>query len=57
MYHVIDETLASWWRLQTQQSGQPAVLFHYDAIHVQQPGNISALRGYGDGECGQKDSG
>lgn len=57
MYHVIDETLAGWWRLEAQERGQPAVFLHNDAIHVQQPGNIRALGGDGDGQCGQEDSG
>lgn len=57
MYHIIDEALAGWWRLQAQEGGQPAVLLHNDAIHVQQPSNISALRGDGDGQGGQEDPG
>lgn len=57
MYHVIDETLAGWWRLQAQEGGQPAVLFHNDAIHVQQPSDVSALGGDGNGQCCQEDSG
>lgn len=57
MYHVIDETLPSWWRLQAQEGSQPAVFFHNDAIHVQQPSNVSALGGDGNRQCGQEDSG
>lgn len=56
MYHVINETLAGRWRLQAQEGGQPTVLLHNDTIHVQQPGNVSALRGNGNRQCGQQDS-
>lgn len=56
MYHVINETLPGGWRLQAQEGGQPAVLLHNDAIHVQQPGNVSALRGDGNRQCSQEDS-
>lgn len=57
MYHVINETLPGGWRLQAQQGGQPAVFLHNDAIHVQQSSNVSALRGDGNRQCGQEDSG
>lgn len=56
-YHVIDEALASWWRLEAQKCCQPAVFFNNDAIHVQQSSNVSTLRGDGDGQCSQEDSG
>lgn len=57
MYHVIDETLAGWWRLQAQEGCQPAVFLHNDTVHIQQPSNISTLRGDGNGQSGQEDSG
>lgn len=57
MYHVIDETLAGWWRLQAQEGGQPAVLLNNDAIHVQQSSDIRTLRGDGNRQCSQEDSG
>lgn len=57
MHHVIDETLPGWWRLQAQEGGQPAVFFYNDAIHVQQPSDVSALGGDGNRQCGQEDSG
>lgn len=57
MYHIIDETLPGWRRLQAQQGGQPAVFLYNDAVHVQQPSNVSALRGDGNRQCGQENSG
>lgn len=57
LYHVIDETLPGWWRLQAQEGGQPALFFNNDAIHVQQPSNVCALGGDGDRQRGQEDSG
>jgi len=56
-YHVVDETLPGGGGLQAQQGGQPAVLLHNDAVHVQQPGDVGALGGDGDGQRGQEDSG
>lgn len=57
MYHVIDETLAGWWRLQAQESCQPAVFLHNDSIHIQQTSDVGALRSDGDRQSGQEDSG
>lgn len=57
MYHVVDEALPGGRSLQAQQGGQPAVLLHNDAVHVQQPGDVSALRSDGNGQRGQQDSG
>lgn len=56
-HHIVDETLAGRGRLQTQESGQSAVLLHNNPIHVQQPSDISALGGDRDGQSGQEDSG
>lgn len=53
-YHIVDEALASGWRLQAKQSGQSAVLLHNNPVHIQQAGDISTLRGYRDGQSGQK---
>lgn len=33
------------------------MFLHNDAIHIKQPSNISALRGDGNGQSGQEDSG
>ena len=51
-YHIIDEALSSWWGLQAQKGGQPAVFLHYNAIHVQKAGNVRALWGDWDGKGG-----
>lgn len=52
MYHVINETLPGWWRLQAQERGQSSVFLHNDAIHVQQTSNVSALRSDWNRQCG-----
>lgn len=57
MYHVIDETLAGWWRLQAKEGCQTAVFLHNDSIHIQQTSDISALGSDGNGQSGQEDSG
>ena len=56
-HHVIDEALAGGWRLEAQQGGQSAVFLHDDAVHVQQPSDVCALGGDGNGQGGQQDSG
>lgn len=57
MYHVINETLPGWWRLQAQECGQSSVFLHNDAIHVQQTSNVSAFRSDRNRQCGQEDPG
>lgn len=57
MYHVIHEALAGRWGLNTQESCQPAVLLHDDAVHVQQSSDVRTLGGDGNRQSGQEDSG
>lgn len=52
--HVIDEALTGWGRLEAEEGSQAPVFLHNYSIHVQETGDVCALRGDGNRQRGEK---